>query len=192
MAHRELTTTLRCSLVLFSAAMSAVACSPGAPSQPTSQPSVSSSSTSPESAVPSMTRQVPPEQRQNLADLPADRMCELISPEDLGKLAFPVQPGHPREAGPALPARGCVFEARNGVRSVVIGAQPADYGELGVKDVDLGGVHGTKVLHANDCTVLAGVMGSTLQVVVTASEASSDQCDTAQSVAQYVVSALAR
>ena len=168
-------------------------CTSGGQSPPTSAPSSSTSGEStPESVTPSITREVPPAQRQRLVDLPADRLCGLVSPEDLARLAFPVEPGRPREIGFDPPARGCTFNARSGVRSILIGIQPQGYGLLGAKQVDLGGVRGTKIRHANDCTVLADVTGATLQVSVVAGEADSEQCESAQGVAQYVAAGVER
>lgn len=179
-------------VAVLTAVLAVAGCSGEQQSTPTSTPPATSSGESTESVAPSVTREVPPEQQQKLADLKADQLCGLVSPEDLAKLAFPVEPGRPREAGVAPPIRGCTFAGRNGVRSILIGSQPEGYGEAGVKAVNLGGIRGTKVLHANDCTVLTGVFGGTLQVVVSATEADSDDCDTAQSVTRYLVAGLVR
>ncbi len=143
-----------------------------------------------ESVEPSITREVPQEQRQRLARLPSERLCELVTPDELGQLAFPVQAGQLREVGFDPTLRGCSYEAQGGTRAVLVGVQPPGYGNLGDTEVDLGGMRGTKTLHVNDCTVFSDVQEATLQVVVTAPEADSDQCDAAQGIAQYTLATL--
>lgn len=171
----------------------ATACTSGGPATPTSTPTLpgtsESESTSPPVA-PSISREVPPERRQRLAEVEPKQLCELVTPEELSRLAFPVEPGHAREIGFDPPVRGCTFDATTGVRSVLIAAQPAGLGQAGRDEVELGSVGGTQTLHVNDCTVFADVPGATLQVAVTASEADTVQCQTAQGVAQYVLAGL--
>jgi hypothetical protein len=168
-------------------------CSSGGqpPTATTTSPSSSdqTAESTAKSVTPSITRDVPPPQRQPLAGIAPDRLCDLVSPDDLGKLAFPVQPGRVRDLGGQPPVRGCVYDARGSARSVLIGVQPQDYGQLGSTQVELGSA-GTEVQHANDCTVLAPVAGATLQVVVAGSGTDSSQCDTAQAIAQYVLPAV--
>ncbi|MFC7341610.1 DUF3558 family protein [Saccharopolyspora griseoalba] len=141
------------------------------------------------SATPSLTREVPPEQRQQLAGMPADRICALIAPADLEKLAFEVEPGRPRQAGEP-PVQGCEFPGRSGRRSIVLGAQPAGFDGLGTTEVELGRVRGTQELRAGDCTVYAPVRGATLQVSVTTGEADEETCQNASGIAEYVLSGL--
>ncbi|GAA2818623.1 DUF3558 family protein [Saccharopolyspora taberi] len=169
-------------------------CVPGGqePAPPTEPPSPTTATTSESSVTPSITRDLPPEQRRRLAEVPTDRLCELVSPDELAQLAFPVEPGRPREVGFDPPARGCAYDARPGDRSVLVGVQPEGYADLGTTEVSLGSVPGSQTLHANDCTVFAGVPGATLQIAVRAGESDSDQCETAQAVAQYVLGGLAR
>lgn len=156
---------------------------------PTTQ-TTSAEESATESAAPSITRNVPPEQRKRLADLPADQVCGLVDQDELSVLAFPVESGVSRQVGFDPPVRGCTFQARSGGRSVLIGTQPEGFATLGRDEVDLGTVRGTRTMHASDCTVFAGVAGATLQVVVTAGEAGTDQCEKAQRVAQYVLAAV--
>ncbi|QUH05270.1 DUF3558 family protein [Saccharopolyspora erythraea] len=163
---------------------------PGAPSQPPA--ATTSEETSSESVTPSITRDLPPEQRRPLTAIPTNELCGLVSPDELARLAFPVEPGTAREVGFDPPARGCSYQARTGDQSVLVAAQPEGYAELGTTPVNLGSAQGTQALHANDCTVFVPLPGATLQIVVGAGEADADQCDTAQSVAQYVLGALAR
>lgn len=164
-------------------------CAPGTPGPAPAAPTTGTATSEPESVTPSITRQVPPEQRATLADASAQRLCGLVTPDELSKLAsFAVRPGTPNEVEPAI--RGCRFEAVAGVGSVLLAAQPDGYGSLGKEEVELGPVRGTQSLHANDCTVYAPVPGATLQVAVTAAEADSDECDTAQGIAQYVLAGL--
>ncbi|QIZ34900.1 DUF3558 domain-containing protein [Saccharopolyspora sp. ASAGF58] len=168
-------------------------CTPGEQAPPTAAPTTQTAPaehSTTESAVPSITRNVPPEQRKRLADLPVDQLCGLVDQEELSALAFPVESGASREVGFDPPVRGCTFQARSGARSVVIGAQPEGFAKLGRDEVDLGTVRGTRTMHANDCTVFAGVTGATLQVAVTASDVGTDQCEKAQQVAQYVLAAV--
>ncbi|MFD0918439.1 DUF3558 family protein [Saccharopolyspora rosea] len=157
----------------------------GAP--PSAQPS-SPERTPATTVAPSITRDVPPEQRRRLADVP--QLCDLVSPQELGELAFPVDPGRPRDTGFNPPVRGCTYQETNGSRSVLIGQQPTGYAALGRTEVELGAVPGTRTLNAGDCTVFAGVSGAVLQVSVTADEATSEQCDAAQGIAQYVLAGL--
>ncbi len=169
-------------------------CTPGgAPAGPTTSASTpgSTGESTPDSVTPSITRELPPEQRRELARIPTDQLCGLLNPQEIEELVeHPVKPGTGREI--ASVARGCTFEAPTGVRSVLIGVQQPGYGQLGTENVQLGPVPGTKQLHANDCTVYADVAGATLQIGVSAAEADSDQCDSAQAVAQYVLPALVR
>jgi hypothetical protein len=141
------------------------------------------------SATPSMTREVPPEQRQRLGGMPADRICGLIAPTDLEKLAFGVEPGQPRQSGEP-PVLGCEFAGRSGKRSIVVGAQPEGFAELGTTEVELGRVAGTQELRAGDCTVYAPVRGATLQVSVTTGEADEETCQNAAGIAEYLLSGL--
>ncbi|MBB5154657.1 DUF3558 family protein [Saccharopolyspora phatthalungensis] len=168
-------------------------CTPGAQAPPAAAPTTRTSTaeeSAPESPAPSITRKVPPEQRKKLAELPADQLCGLVDPGELSALAFPVDAGKSREIGFDPQVRGCSFEARNGKRSVLIGAQPEGFAMLGRDEVNLGTVRGTQTMHASDCTVFAGVAGATLQISVTAGEADTDQCAKAQLVTQYVLAAL--
>ncbi|MCI2417025.1 DUF3558 family protein [Saccharopolyspora sp. K220] len=168
-------------------------CTPGeqAPpaAAPTTQPTTTEESAT-ESAAPSISRNVPLEQRKRLAELPADQVCGLVDLDELGALAFPVRSGEPQEVGFDPPVRGCRFQARTGGRSVLIGAQPEGFATLGRDEVQLGAVRGTQTMHASDCTVFAGVSGATLQVSVTAGEADTDQCEKAQLITQYVLAAV--
>lgn len=141
---------------------------------------------------PSLAREVPREERVRLGSLSSERMCALVTPEVLGELAFPVQAGRPREVSFDPPVRGCRFEAADGTRSVLVSAQPEGLGTVGSQEVDLGEVRGSRTLHVNDCTVLAGVSRATLQVSVAGADVDTEQCDTATAVAGYVVEALAR
>jgi len=166
----------------------AAGCSGSVP-VPVPAPSTSGTTTSePESVEPSITRQVPPDRRTPLARASAQQLCGLVTPDELGRLAgFPVQPGVPNEVEPSI--RGCRYAAAD-TRSILVAAQPDGYGSLGKEEVELGPVRGTQSLHANDCTVYAPVAGSTLQVAVNAAEADSDECDSAQGIAQYVLAGL--
>ncbi|RCW46881.1 uncharacterized protein DUF3558 [Halopolyspora algeriensis] len=166
------------------------ACTSGERSADSGEPAPSASETPP--APPSMTRQVPAAERVRLDALSADQVCDLVSTETLGRLAFPVQSGQPREVGSEPPVRGCSFDAASGTRSVLIATQPDGFDRLGAEEVDLGKLRGSRILHVNDCTVLVGVSRATLQVSVTAAEAGTDQCDTATDVAGYVAEGLVR
>lgn len=143
-------------------------------------------------ADPSITREVPPDEREQLRTLSAERLCDLVTPEELGKLAFPVERGEPRDIGGDPPVRGCSYGAPDTVNTILLGTQPAGYWKLGQDEIDLNGVTGTETLHANDCTVYAPVTGGTLQVVVREPEADTEQCEAAESVAQYTLAALSR
>lgn len=178
-------------LWLAAVAVAATGCTSGeetAPVPPSAQTTTEESAA--ESVTPPISRDVPPDQRRELAAV-AD-LCSLVSPDELAELAFPVQAGHPRQLGAEPVARGCQFDHGSSPRSVLVAAQPAGYAGLGREEVDLGAVTGTQTLHVNDCTVLAPVRGATLQVAVTAREAGTTHCETAQSVAQYVLAALVR
>ncbi|MGW1677195.1 DUF3558 family protein [Saccharopolyspora sp. NPDC002376] len=155
-----------------------------------SAPTTSAEESATESAAPSITRNIPPEQREHLGQLSADQICGLVDPAELGSLAFAVDSGRPQELGQQL--RGCRFDSNSGTRSVLIGAQREGFGDLGRDEVELGEVRGTRVLRASDCTIYAGVAGGTLQVSVSEAEADSDDCRTAQSVTEYVLPALVR
>lgn len=158
---------------------------------PSASPSLSGApETTTKSVQPSITRTLPPGQRQQLAAIPPDRLCDLVSVNDLGKLAFPVTAGSVEDLGGQPPVRGCRYDQAGGQRSVLIGVQPLGYGQLGPVQVVLGSVRGTLTQHANDCTVLADVEGATLQVVVAGNGTESSQCDQAQGVAQYALAAL--
>jgi hypothetical protein len=168
-------------------------CTSGEQAPPAAAPSTQSSTTeqtTPETAAPSITRTVPPEQRKRLADLSAEQMCGLVAPDELGVLAFGVESGHPREIGFDPPLRGCSFEARSGGRSVLIGAQPEGFATLGREEVDLGTARGTQTLHAGDCTVFTGVAGATLQISVMTGETDAEQCEKAQLITKYVLAAV--
>lgn len=164
----------------------------GGSHKPAGTPPSESESGEAGSVPPSVAREVPPDQRMRLTEASPDRMCGLVTPRVLEKLAFPVGPGSPREVGVDPPVRGCVFEAREGTGSVLVGSQPDGFDRLGVRDVDLGEVRASKTRHVNDCTVFADVAGSTLQVTVTADEAGPEQCESAASVARYVLEGLAQ
>lgn len=171
----------------------ATGCISGGPS-PTQSPSPTASGqateTTAKSVTPSLTRTVPPEQRQPLAAIPTGRLCDLVPAGDLGSLAFPVAAGNVVDLGMRPPTRGCRYAQVGGPRSVVIGVQPPGYGELGLIQVALGTTRGSETQHSNDCTVLADVRGATLQVVVAGNGTNSSQCDQAQAVAQYALAAL--
>ncbi|MER7012317.1 DUF3558 family protein [Saccharopolyspora sp. NPDC000359] len=143
-----------------------------------------------ESAEPSITRDIPPEQRAHLAELSGEQICQLADPADLEALAFAVEPGRPRELGFDPPVRGCEFHAQSGGRSVLVGAQRDGFAELGRDEVELDAGRGSRTLRASDCTVYAGVAGATLQVSVTAAEADSDDCGVAERITEYVLPAL--
>ena len=165
----------------------AAGCTQGGPGPAPATTSPGTTTSQPESVAPSITRQVPPEQRRALADASAKQLCGLVTVDELGKLAFPVGAGAPREIGLEPSVRGCQFEAQNGSRSILIGSQPDGFGGLGDEEVELGAVRGTQQLHVNDCTVFAPQAGATLQVTVNAPEADSDDCETAQGITQYVL-----
>lgn len=171
----------------------AAGCTSGgqSPAQPAS-PSASGQApeTTARSVTPSITRSMPPEQRQPLAAIPLDRLCELVPASDLGRLAFPVRPGAVVSLGMQPPTQGCRYDQAGGRRSVLIGVQPQGYGGLGPVPVALGTLRGSETQHADDCTVLADVKGATLQVVVAGNGTDSSQCDQAEQIAQYALSAL--
>ncbi|MBA8827143.1 hypothetical protein FHX42_004527 [Saccharopolyspora lacisalsi] len=144
------------------------------------------------SVPPSVAREVPPERRVRLARVSSERMCELVSPSVLDSLAFPVRPGRPREVGVDPPVRGCVFAARDDSGSVLVGTQPGGFADSGAREISLDGVRASKTRHANDCTVLAGVEGATLQVTVTEHGADPGRCESAASVARYALEGLVR
>ncbi|MER7077673.1 Protein of unknown function [Saccharopolyspora kobensis] len=160
------------------------------PAAEPSTPSTSAEESATESAEPSITRNIPPERREHLAALTGEQICLLVEPADLESLAFAVLSGRPRELDFDPPVRGCRFDAESGARSVLIGAQREGFADLGRDEVELGARAGTRTLRAGDCTVYAGVAGATLQVSVTAAEADSDDCGTAERVAEYVLPAL--
>ncbi|WP_243790221.1 DUF3558 family protein [Saccharopolyspora gloriosae] len=163
----------------------------GPPPAPSSTPTTSGSDQAePETVTPSITREVPPERRQDLAGASAEQLCGLINVDELGRFGYAVRPGVAREIGFDPPVRGCRFEAQSGVRSILIASQPQEYAGLGEDEVRLGEVPGTKTLRANECSVFAGVGRGTLQVTVQSAEADSDECDAAQGIAQYVLSAV--
>lgn len=154
---------------------------------PSVMPSLTSSSSASQAATPSVSRDVAPDQRRAMTTMSAADLCGTVSPDDLAKLAYPVQPGQPSET---QPARGCTFSADGGTRSILVAAQPDGYGQVGEEEIAFGDVHGTQTAHANDCTVYVPVLGATLQITATAAEADSNQCEQAQSVAQYVLPGL--
>lgn len=184
--------TTALTLLLTAVAGIAGCTSGGGSSAPSASPSSSGApETTTKSVQPSITRVLPPAQRQRLDTIPSDRLCDLVPAGDLGKLAFPVTAGSVADLGGQPPVRGCRYAQAGGPRSVLIGVQPMGYGQLGPVQVLLGSVRGTLTQHANDCTVLADVEGATLQVVVAGSGTESSQCDQAQGVAQYALAALA-
>ncbi len=125
-----------------------------------------------------------------LGDLSPDRLCGLVAPAAMERLAFAVEPGEPREISFDPPVRGCLFEAVGTPRSVLISAQPEGFGTVGWTEVDMGRVPASKTRHANDCTVYAGVAGATLQVTVTATRVEAQRCENAEDVTGYVLEAL--
>lgn len=178
------------SAVLSSAALAGcTAVQQVVPSPPSSQPSTSEESTA-TSTAPSITREVPPEQRRMLGSMSAQELCGLVRPDEIAALAFEVEPGRAREVGIQPPVRGCGFPDRSGGREVLIGAQAPGFADLGTEEVELGTVRGTQVLRADGCTVYAPVAGATLQIVVIADQADTDQCRIASDVAQYVLPAV--
>ncbi len=154
----------------------------------TAAPTTTYSSSSSQAVTPSISRDLPTPERQRLGDLPAAGLCDLVSPEEMERLAFRVEPGQPSETPPA---RGCTFHAPNGVRSVLVAVQPPGYEEVGEDRVNLGPIPATETMHANDCTLFVGVRDATLQITATAGEADSDQCEQAQAVGQYVLPVIA-
>ncbi|MEB3370328.1 DUF3558 family protein [Saccharopolyspora mangrovi] len=178
------------SAVLVSAGLSGcTAAEQVAPAPPSAQPSTSEESTA-TSTVPSISREVPPEQRRTLGSLSAQDLCGLVRPDELAALAFEVEPGQPREVGIEPPVRGCGFPARTDGREVLVGAQAPGFADLGTEEVELGAVRGTQVLRTSDCTVYAPVAGATLQVSVISGDTDSDSCRTASDVAQYLLPGL--
>ncbi|TWF94939.1 DUF3558 family protein [Saccharopolyspora dendranthemae] len=161
------------------------------PGPPSAQPSTSEESAE-TSTAPSITREVPPEQRRMLGALPAADLCGLIRPEEIAAMAFDVEPGVPREVGIEPPVRGCGFHARSGNREVLVGAQPAGFADLGTEEVELGAVRGTQVMRTGGCTVYAPVADATLQISVITGETDADQCTTASDIAQYAMAAVVR
>lgn len=179
------------SAVLVSAGLSGcTAAEPVVPGPPSAQPSTSEESTA-TSTVPSISREVPPEQRRMLGSLSAQDLCGLVRPDELAALAsFDVEPGQPREVGIEPPVRGCGFPARGDGREVLVGAQAPGFADLGTEEVELGAVRGTRVLRTSDCTVYAPVAGATLQVSVISGDTDSDSCRAASDVAQYLLPGL--
>lgn len=168
----------------------AAGCGHGGPSPvPNPVPSLTTSSSISQAPTPSISRDVPPDQRRELPVLSAADLCAALTPDDLAQLAYPVQPGQPSETPPA---KGCTFHAASGTRSVLVAAQPDGYGDLGREPIQLGDVAGSQTAHVNDCTVYAPVKGGTLQVSAAAPEADSNQCEQAEEVAQYVLPGLVR
>lgn len=161
------------------------------PGPPSAQPSTSEESAE-TSTAPSITREVPPEQRRMLGALPAEDLCGLIRPEEIATMAFDVEPGVPREVGIEPPVRGCGFHARSGNREVLVGAQPAGFADLGTDEVELGAVRGTQVMRTGGCTVYAPVADATLQISVITGETDADQCTTASDIAQYAMAPVVR
>ncbi|MGW0891864.1 DUF3558 family protein [Saccharopolyspora sp. NPDC002578] len=163
----------------------------GTPPAPSSAPATSGSDqTEPESVTPSITREVPPQQRRSLAGASAPQLCGLITVDELAQFGYTVRPGVPREIGFEPPVRGCQFQADSGVRSILIASQPEGYSDLGEDEVRLGELPGTETLRANDCTVFAAAGDATLQVTAKAAEADSDECEAAQGITQYVLAAV--
>ncbi|WP_017976909.1 hypothetical protein [Actinopolyspora halophila] len=150
-----------------------------------------SSETSPGSSGVSPTREVPEKERERLGKLSAERLCELVGPDELGRSAFPVESGSSEEVSFDPPVRGCRFPERQGERSVLIAAQPDGYHEVGPEAVTSLPVTASSASHANDCTVYSDVAGATLQVTVVAPEADSEQCDTSTEVSRRVLRPLA-
>lgn len=168
----------------------AAGCGPdGRSTVPNPVPSLTTSSSASQAATPSISREVPQDQRRELPALGAADLCAAVTPEDLAQLAYPVQPGQPAETPPA---KGCTFHAASGMRSLLVAAQPEGYGDIGRDEIELGDLRGSQTAHANDCTVYAPVRGGTLQVSAKAAEADSNQCEQAQEVAQFVLPGLAR
>lgn len=151
----------------------------------------SSSETTPTSSGVSPTREVPEQERERLGALSAERLCELVGPDELGRSAFPVEAGSSEEVSFDPPVRGCRFPEREGERSVLIAAQPDGYHEVGPEEVTSLPVAASSASHANDCTVHSDVAGATLQVTVTAPDADSEQCETATEVSRRVLRPLA-
>lgn len=185
--------SVRRGIPVIAGVLIATSCSGGSP-LPDDPPDESEgvSRTTAKASPPSLTREVPRGQRQELGKLSGQQLCELVKAEDLRELAFEVEPGTPHELTSQPPAQGCLFEAPQGVRSIMLGAQPSGYGDLGRDEVELGETRGSETLYANDCTVFVEVENATLQVVVTVAEADSDQCEMAESIAQYTLPALAQ
>ncbi len=180
-------------LVVVAAVASVSACTSGQPSGGQASSASGTPSTTSDSSRPPVVRVVPPQQRQALASLAPQQVCDLVTPADLARLAFPVQPGVPREVSFDPPVRGCSFDEPNkGGRSVLVGVQPPGFDRLGLKDASLHGAPGTKTEHANDCTVFSPVSGAALQVTVRTGESDSSRCETAEAVTEYVLPALVR
>nr|WP_228046554.1 DUF3558 family protein [Saccharopolyspora sp. HNM0983] len=161
---------------------------------PSGEPSRTTTSDA-ESVTPSISRDVPPDERVRLSGIAPEELCRLVSPQEIEELAFAVGTGRPRQVGsdPVIP--GCVFEdrseGRSEGRSVLIGVQPGGFQDLGREEVDLGGRPGTQRLSAGDCTVFSAVPGGVLQVSISAAEADHDECETGQAVAQYALAGVA-
>ncbi|GAB2757409.1 hypothetical protein GCM10027174_36910 [Salinifilum aidingensis] len=190
------------------AAWGLAACSPGEPEGPQEQ-QPSTSSAPPTSTAPSAPRHVPPQQRVRLSDLTAEDICGLVSPGKLAGLAFPVDRGTPRTAGTGPRVPGCEFPAPDGPRSVLLGAQPPGFADLGREEVELDELsaetstsaaptssaqeeppQATRTLRANSCTVYTPVADATLQVTLVQPESGTDQCELAEDVTTYLRPAL--
>lgn len=134
--------------------------------------------------MPAPTRAVPADKKRDLTRMSAQQLCDLVPLQQLQTLAFPVGEGKPSDSEAA---RGCEFASQDSRRSVLISAQPSGYERLGEEAVLYGHLPASKVLRANDCTVLTAVHGGTLQVVVTAKTASAEQCGSAEAVTRYAL-----
>ncbi|ASU81310.1 DUF3558 domain-containing protein [Actinopolyspora erythraea] len=136
----------------------------------------------------------PTEQREQLADLSAARMCSLTDPAELRELAFAVRDGQPEEVSFDPPVRGCRYGAEQEAeqdRSVLVAAQPDGFEGLGSEPVSELAVTASMTSYANDCTVYSDVAGATLQVVVSDGDSGTERCEAARRITRRVLGEVA-
>lgn len=142
----------------------------------------------------SATPTTPTEQRDELAELSAERMCSLVEPAELRELAFAVGNGKAEEVSFDPPVRGCRFPAKQAPESddsVLLAAQPDGFEQLGSERISDFPVVASRTSYANDCTVYSEVTGATLQVVVSDQESGTDQCEAAKRISRLVLESVA-
>lgn len=119
-----------------------------------------------------------------------EEICGLLSPESLAALGFPS--GRPVRGQDDLTTKSCRFD---GTAGLLMTAQGPGTEEFGEEQVDIAGASGWRRLRggeSGDCTIVVGVRGAALQVVVAKPGADERQCDTAEAVTTQALSRIVR